>query len=338
MPRGEPRAREQTGRHDAGMGIGGWARACGCALLIGAVASLAACAPSGPPAPAAPSPTAAASAPAARPTAITMPGLSPRPLPPGVGVEIRQARVEWGEGIVRAHVVNETGEDLAVSSAQISGDRWSTPAVSLDPVVVGSGGEMDVRMLLGEPRCEGGEQPPVDVLTLHVGAGGAESGAVISHRLDALADPDQVLASRWAEGCAAAAVARGAALSWSALDVVDGPAGLRARLTLRLDPVPEGPAVTVTGVDPTTLLSPAAGPQWDLGLDNTADGPATATLDAVPARCDPHAVAEDKRGWQMPVRASVDGVPQAVFYLPLPDDARAALHAFIGEACGWPDG
>ncbi|WP_147525154.1 hypothetical protein [Cellulomonas timonensis] len=299
----------------------------------GLVAVLAGCTPpSSPP----PTPTSVLTSPPDVPR--TEPTPQPQPLPPGVTVEVRQARVEWGDRIVRVRVANDTAEPLVLSSAEIAGPRWTTPARSLDPVAAGAGGAAEIRVRLGEPRCE--QADAVDVLTLAVGDADDSEGptaAVLVHALDAVADPRGVLTARWAEDCAAAAVAAGARLTWSpGLEVVEDPAGLRARLTLRLEPVPGGPRVEVATIDATTLLSPASGTQWHPALASADGGPATATVDAIPARCDPHAVAEDKRGWQMPVRASVDGVAQEVFYLPLPDDGRAALHAFIGQACAWP--
>jgi len=316
MPGMEPRARRPAARVAAAL------------ALVGLAAGLAACeGPSSPPLG------------AASPSASPSQGVdaTPVPLPPGVSVEVGQARVEWGDRIVRVVVANESAVEVVVAAAQITGPRWATPARSLGSATAAPGGSATVRMRLGEPRCE--HPAAADVLTLELGDGasaGAAPRVVLAHGIDAAADPDDVLSSRWGEDCAAEAVARGARLSWSpGLEVVEG---ARARLTLRLDPVPGGPLVEVQAVDGTTLLSPVGGPQWAPGLSSAAGGPVAATLEATPARCDPHAVAEDKRGAQMPVRASVDGVAQPVFYLPLPDIAREALHAFLGQACGWPAG
>lgn len=318
MPSMEPCARRPAARVAAAL------------ALVGLAAGLAACeGPSSPPQ--------AAASPSASPSQGV--DATPVPLPPGVSVEVGQVRVEWGDRIVRVVVANESAVDVVVAAAQITGPRWATPARSLGSATAAPGGSATVRMRLGEPRCE--QPAAADVLTLELGEGdGASAGAaprvVLAHGIDAAADPDDVLSRRWGEDCAAEAVARGARLSWSGgLEVVEG---ARARLTLRLDPVPGGPLVEVQAVDGTTLLSPVGGPQWALGLSSAAGEPVAATLEATPARCDAHAVAEDKRGAQMPVRATVDGVAQQVFYLPLPDVARAALHAFLGEACGWPAG
>ena len=59
-------------------------------------------------------------------------------------------------------------------------------------------------------------------------------------------------------------------------------------------------------------------------------------LPVVPSRCDPHAVAEDKRGTFFGVRARVDGVEQPVFYVPASDALRGAVYDLVAESCGWP--
>ena len=66
------------------------------------------------------------------------------------------------------------------------------------------------------------------------------------------------------------------------------------------------------------------------------DRPAEVTLAFEPARCDPHAVAEDKRGTFLGVHARVDGVEQEVVHLPPGDALRGAVHDFVAAACGWP--
>jgi len=56
------------------------------------------------------------------------------------------------------------------------------------------------------------------------------------------------------------------------------------------------------------------------------------TLTLVPARCDPHAVAEDKRGTVFPLRVSVDGTSGTV-YVAADAEVKAALYDFVRAAC-----
>lgn len=58
-------------------------------------------------------------------------------------------------------------------------------------------------------------------------------------------------------------------------------------------------------------------------------------LRLVPGRCDPHALAEDKVGTLVPVHVEAPGLADnALFHLPLTDDARATLRRFFATYCG----
>jgi hypothetical protein len=56
-----------------------------------------------------------------------------------------------------------------------------------------------------------------------------------------------------------------------------------------------------------------------------------------PARCDPHAVAEDKVGTLLPVELEVGGAT-GVVKVAAPPALRADLYRFVAVACGWPPG
>jgi len=57
-----------------------------------------------------------------------------------------------------------------------------------------------------------------------------------------------------------------------------------------------------------------------------------------PARCDPHAIAEDKQGTRFPVTVRLDGgAGPAITVIVAADDAvRAGLYDAIRRACGLP--
>ncbi|MEO9324324.1 hypothetical protein ABFT23_12595 [Nocardioides sp. C4-1] len=57
-------------------------------------------------------------------------------------------------------------------------------------------------------------------------------------------------------------------------------------------------------------------------------------LRLVPGRCDPHALAEDKVGTLVPLHVEAPGLADnALFHLPLSDDARATLRRFFATYC-----
>jgi hypothetical protein len=56
-----------------------------------------------------------------------------------------------------------------------------------------------------------------------------------------------------------------------------------------------------------------------------------------PARCDAHAVAEDKVGTLIPLTLNAAG-QSGVVKVPASATLRAAIYAFVARACGWPGG
>jgi hypothetical protein len=166
-------------------------------------------------------------------------------------------------------------------------------------------------------------------------AAGATSGTAVDVEVT---DPLARLAAVHAEACAERLVASGVTLRvtdvrTATVPTPDGEAP-GGRITLAVEPVPGGPEVRLAEISGTTLLSPAAGTAWTGGdLSGQADG--QVVLDVVPARCDPHVVAEDKRGTFLPVHAEVDGAPQPVIYVPMTDQQRAATYGLVHDVCGW---
>jgi hypothetical protein len=150
-------------------------------------------------------------------------------------------------------------------------------------------------------------------------------------------DPHGVLARIHADGCFAARVASDASLS---LDdaLAPGPEPGVAILTVRAGAPPGPPPAAspiLTSVSGTTLLDEDHGQPWPRGV---VLSPGTEVRLAVrPARCDPHAVAEDKVGTVLPLTLAASG-QTGVVKLAAPPGLRAAIYAFVAAACGWPTG
>ncbi len=272
------------------------------------------------------------------------PGPSPTPTPlpsavaGAVGVEIYQARLDWVRRVVSLRVHNGSDERLAVAAARLTVPGFAGRATSERSRRVPAGLSGDVKVPLGSPVCDGGA-PPADRTTTAPDGTVAEleladeAGRTAVVRL-AVEDPTGNLARIHAEDCAAALVATGATLSLDrALRTEQVGDELQATVRVHVEPVPGGPRVQVHAVDRTILFAPPdQGPSWPAGVtDGVVD------LRGVATRCDPHAVAEDKRGTFFGVHASVDGVEQHVFYLTSPPALQGAIYAFVADACGWPD-
>ncbi len=91
-------------------------------------------------------------------------------------------------------------------------------------------------------------------------------------------------------------------------------------------------------VKSTTLLQPAAGGWlWQPAQVVAAGESLTLRIDAVPARCDMHAIAEDKVGTRFDAAVSVlsDPIDRGSLTLVASDPQRARLYDFVATACGF---
>jgi hypothetical protein len=74
-----------------------------------------------------------------------------------------------------------------------------------------------------------------------------------------------------------------------------------------------------------------------VGVDEpiSAEKPTRIVMSVVPARCDPHALAEDKVGRLFGMRVIASGLPDnSWFYLPLDADQQKAFYAYFRATCG----
>ncbi len=84
----------------------------------------------------------------------------------------------------------------------------------------------------------------------------------------------------------------------------------------------------------TTLFTVAEPSSAELPAGTT--GPVRLDVVLSVTRCDPHAVAEDKKGYLMPVRVSVDGADEVLVEVAVPVPERPPLQDLIDRTCGFP--
>ncbi|MFC7876535.1 hypothetical protein [Isoptericola sp. NPDC057391] len=284
------------------------------------------------------------------------PGDDAAPLPSGVAqdlsAELRQDRTQYADRRATLRVVNGSGRTVTLLGGALDAPGYgpSSPDGAPRARTLAPGAGRDVRLRLGEVDCDAeppaaltgadAQRTPVATATVRLAAGEASPGSTPAGTAVEVevVDPLARLAAVHAEACAERLVASGVALRVGDVraarvrtpdGVVDG-----GRITLAVEPVPGGPDVGLLRVAGTTLLSPASGPAWT-GDDLTPDAGGRVVLDVVPARCDPHVVAEDKRGAFLPVHAEVDGARQPEIYVPMTDEQRAAVYGLVHDACGW---
>ena len=274
-------------------------------------------------------------------TLLLIPGCAPTrsaDLPEGVTVSVYQSRSGLAERRLQVSVHNESGVDLEIDGLVFESEQFVEPAVwAKDSTTIAAGRTVSLPVALPRARC--GDDVPAATATIDFRLPDGASG---SARLRAV-DSFERMPRLAAEDCLARSAARLATITAGTLPRVETVAGtLVARLDLRVEPKDAEEKVGALVIDEalgTVLLSladPADGSRTTRQpVALTVDGrsPTSAvSLTLVPARCDPHAIAEDKRGTVFPLRVSVAGTSGTV-YVAADDTVKAALFDFVRTAC-----
>lgn len=273
-----------------------------------------------------------AAAPATSPSPTAVQGLSADLVQQRADVELGriQLELELAEGAAPLDVTGVQLRSAAFHAAAATG-RVSAG------VRVAAGSVVDVPVALGaaadctpqESRDPSGEQaaplPATAVLTLSDG----------STATAALPDAHRYLARAHAEACTAAAAAAVVPARWDPVWTTTGTgADLRATGVLHLGPVAPGGAAALEGIGSTPLFHWRL-PGGPVRLEAGQSADVAVVLD--PARCDAHALADDKRGFGPQLQLSLDGAPAVPVRLWVPRSDRAvAADALVAACSGKP--
>ena len=250
-------------------------------------------------------------------------------LPDGIGVRIFQTRFDYAERVLEISVSNDGASDFALVSASFASPRFTDAADYADPLTLGPGMTRNLRVRLADPVCTDVPPGPATVTLGWTVAGGATAFATVTP-----GDDTAALERISAEDCLIAGVDSVVTITPAAR--LRGGSGASAWLDLTLTPTGEAGAVTIDRVGATTLLASATGIDWPVGRTIDAASPrATVALELRPARCDPHAVAEDKRGTVLPLAVRVQGGPAGTYNLAVGDALRGEIYAWITARCGF---
>ncbi|MEA9984504.1 hypothetical protein [Subtercola sp. RTI3] len=257
----------------------------------------------------------------------------PADLPADLSVEIEQERSDYGIRQLQVRVANGGATPYAVTNVTFSSPNFVVPVGNTEPGRVLPALSLDFPVLLPAPVCSG-DRSASPIVTLDWSAG-AETGrsTVVP------ADPLGAMKRINGEDCLAESVAGIVDIAPAAHLRVDGSgAASVAHIDLSLTPTGGAGSVVIDGVGPTTLLAPAGGAlSWPLALAvDAASAPSSLTLDVEPGRCEPHVIAEDKRGTYLPLTVTVQpaGV-SGTYYLPLGDAEKAEVYSWLADHCGF---
>ncbi|ACL40037.1 conserved hypothetical protein [Pseudarthrobacter chlorophenolicus A6] len=260
--------------------------------------------------------------------------------PEPVTIEINQSRDQYGQHAILLQLTNTTEGLLTVDGARVNSPlfdadiEWAPQAGSLE---LPPHQPKSVQAQLPGPACAGPVAASSQAsATVSVTAAGRQPEEL---PLPA-PDPFDVLPRNNAELCLAADAAMVAGLGLDPhLEVAAD--GRTAVVRLRISPRPAGPgatpSLTLHGVGGTPLLAEAmtgfGAEPWPRNVTFLTGEPDTVlALRVRPARCDPHAVAEDKVGTLLPLNVAV-GAREGVLKVAAGGPLRAQLYDFVTRAC-----
>jgi hypothetical protein len=270
---------------------------------------------------------------------------APETSTPGpVTAQINQFRDNYSKHIIEIQLTNTTGATVTVLAARLTsplfaaGVSWASPgggtelppgqAKSLPAALptASCANTAGATAASGEP--EAGPTAAVEV-RLAPGAGGAPVTVPA-------ADPFGVLPRNNAELCVAQSVARIADLRFRpGLDVsADGRTAFLDLIITPRNPAEPAGDLTIDSVGGTPLLEEDPAAAWPHGLRIDATGPEREVrLGIRPARCDAHAVADDKVGTLIPLRVTVAG-REGELKVDAGAQLRGTIYTFVTSACG----
>jgi hypothetical protein len=258
-------------------------------------------------------------------------GEPPAPsMPDGLAVSVQQGRLDVVDHRLVVRFENTGDAPVTIDGFAVDVPTFEPGLEYSKPFELTIDDALAIRLDLPASICDAEEGPTVVDVTFRTAAGQGEG------RLTA-DDPFDTVTRVNAADCLAASVAKVA-------DIVPpehlrstgaGP-DRRAFIDVELVPAASGDAsMRIDRVYGTTLLNAEDGIDWTLGIDVAArDAPITISLPVRPARCDAHAIADDKRGTILPFEITTDDGRAGRLDVPAGDVLKAELYAYYGERCG----
>jgi hypothetical protein len=269
-----------------------------------------------------------------------------------VTAQVNQLRDNYSKQIVSIELTNTSDTVLTVVGARLESTLF-TDEISWQPspdgIELPPGQTKSLPAQLPAPVCEAagrGEAAPAVALRIAPPSGPASSPEPASpgttpepapENSVTASDPYGVLARNNAEMCLSQAAYAVAGFRLDpALEVA--PDGRTAVVRLLITPRESGTggdagSLTVVRIDGTTLLAEDAADPWPHDVPVRAGGESREfRLGIRPARCDPHAVAEDKVGTLLPLRVTVAG-RDGVLKVDAGPVLRGRIYDFVTAAC-----
>lgn len=253
--------------------------------------------------------------------------------PSQVSVDVTQGRTDRDGRVIVLDVTNTGSTPIDLVQATLVTTQFAEHAEWTRGTTLGPGRTVSLRAPLGDPVCpKPAESGPI-VAVDYVDADGAE------HSVDV--EPTQstdVLALIEQEDCFAVFASRAADIRVA--DSVSWTPGAHepAELQVLVSPAGGG-AIEIVEARSTILLgllddTGAKVEAYPIGMTvDAAAGEQQITLRLVPNRCDPHAIAEDKRGTIMILALTLEDGTAGVGYYRSSDEVKSSLFDFVSDYC-----
>ncbi|MFJ5957357.1 hypothetical protein ACIQC5_15540 [Paenarthrobacter sp. NPDC092416] len=253
-----------------------------------------------------------------------------------IAVEVNQSRDQYGKEAILIQLTNTSDTPLTVTAARLDsalfdGEIVWTPAngsLELPPRQPKS-----VPVPLPPAACEPAPSGPIAAAVQYSAPPDQNSREA---KVEAT-DPFGVLTRNSDELCLAS---EAAAIASVVLDpgLEVAPDGSTAVVRLVITPAATSAgspqSLTIESIDGTTLLAEVPADPWPRNLTVPSGAvQQEVALRIRPARCDPHAVAEDKVGTLLPLRIQV-GERHGLLKIAAPNDLRGRIYDFVTAACG----
>lgn len=260
-------------------------------------------------------------------------------LPEGLSARVQQGRLDIEAHRLVVRIENGGDEPVTVERLEVDSPTLAPGMVRSDPFEVGPGDALQIRLPLSASECGDGStvpDPEATILLEVAVPSGRASGELTAD------DPHGTLARVANADCLAESVERVAAIEMPEhLRTTGTGAEQRAFIDVEVVPAASDADADAAGsfvidrVYGTTLLNAEGGVDWPLGTEVAVGGdPLTITLPVRPARCDAHAIADDKRGTILPFEIRTADGREGRLDRSSGDALKAELYAYYGERCG----
>lgn len=251
-------------------------------------------------------------------------------VPDGLSVAIQQGRLDVVADRLVVRFENDGGAPVTIEAFTVESPTLSPGLERTKPFELDSDDAIAIRLDLPASICDAEPGPVVVDVTFSTSTGSGEGRLVAD-------DPFDTVARVNAADCLGESVAEVAAIVMPAhLRSTGAGTERRAFIDVGIEPAASGAgSMRIERVYGTTLLNAEDGIDWTLGTDiAVGDAPFTISLPVRPARCDAHAIADDKRGTILPFEIETDDGRSGRLDVPASDGLKAELYAYYGERCG----